>query len=41
LIVGYSEKRAKKDAYNRDKGIKRLEKEYKSSLITTVVLIIK
>ena len=28
LIVGYSEKRAKKDAYNRDKGLKRLEKEY-------------
>jgi transposase len=34
LIVGYSEKRAKKDAYNREKGIKRLEKEYKSGSIT-------
>ena len=34
LIVGYSEKRAKKDAHNRDKSIKRLEKEYKSGLIT-------
>ena len=34
LIVGYSEQRAKKDAYNREKGIKRLEKEYKSGTIT-------
>jgi transposase len=34
LIVGYSEKRAGKDAHNRDKGIKRLEKEYKSGSIT-------
>lgn len=34
LIVGYSEKRAKKDLYNREKGIKRLEKEYKSGSIT-------
>jgi transposase len=34
LIVGYSEKRAKKDRYNRDKGIKRLEKAYKSGKIT-------
>jgi transposase len=34
LIVGFSEKRAKKDAYNRQKGIKRLEKEYKSGSIT-------
>jgi len=34
LIVGYSEKRAKKDAYNRDKGLKRLEKEYKSGSVT-------
>jgi len=33
LIVGYSEKRAKKDAFNREKGIKRLEKEYKSGSI--------
>jgi transposase len=34
LIVGYSENRAKKDRYNREKGIKRLEKEYKSGTIT-------
>ena len=34
LIVGYSEKRAKKDAYSRQKGITRLEKEYQSGLIT-------
>jgi transposase len=34
LIVGYSEKRAKKDAFNRRKGIKRLEKEYQSGTIT-------
>lgn len=33
LIVGYSQNRAKKDKYNRDKGIKRLEKEYKSGSI--------
>lgn len=34
LILGYSEQRDKKDAYNREKGIKRLEKEYKSGSIT-------
>jgi transposase len=34
LIVGYSQKRAKKDAYNRDKGLKRLEKEYESGSVT-------
>jgi transposase len=34
LIVGYSENRAKKDQYNRDKGVKRLEKAYKSGKIT-------
>lgn len=34
LILGYSAKRAKKDVYNREKGIKRLEKEYKSGSIT-------
>jgi transposase len=34
LIVGYSESRAKKDCNNREKGIKRLEKEYKSGSIT-------
>ncbi len=34
LIVGYSSKRAKKDKYNRDKGIKRLEAAYKSGKVT-------
>lgn len=34
LIVGYSSKRAKKDKYNRDKGIKRLESAYKSGKVT-------
>jgi transposase len=34
LIVGYSEHRAKRDAYNRNKGIKRLEKEYEGGSIT-------
>ena len=34
LIVSYSDKRAKKDAYNRDRGIARLRKAYKSGCIT-------
>lgn len=34
IIVGYSESRAKKDKYNRDKGVKRLQKAYKSGNIT-------
>ncbi|MDR0834213.1 MAG: IS1634 family transposase, partial [Candidatus Symbiothrix sp.] len=34
LILGYSERRAKKDAFNREKGIKRLEKEYKTGTVT-------
>ncbi len=34
LILGYSEKRRKKDAHNRDKGVKRLEKEYGKGLVT-------
>lgn len=34
LIVGYSEKRAKKDEHNREKGIKRLKKAFKSGKIT-------
>jgi len=34
LIVGYSQKRAGKDKHNREKGIKRLEKAYKSGKIT-------
>jgi len=34
LIIGYSEQRAKKDEYNRNKGIKRLEKTYQTATIT-------
>ncbi len=34
LIVGYSESRAKKDRYNRVKGVKRLRTAYKSGTIT-------
>jgi transposase len=34
LILGYCEQRAKKDAYNREKGLKRLEKEYKNGIVT-------
>lgn len=34
LIVGYSVNRAKKDRYNREKGVKRLEKAYRSGNIT-------
>ena len=34
LIVGYSDNRAKKDKYNREKGIKRLKSSYKSGKIT-------
>jgi transposase len=34
LIIGYSEKRAKKDKYNRDKGVRRLQRVYKSGMIT-------
>jgi transposase len=34
LIVGYSAERAKKDRYNRDKGVKRLKAAYKSGTIT-------
>jgi len=34
LIIGYSEKRAKNDKYNRDKGVKRLKTAYKSGMIT-------
>jgi len=34
LIVGYSDNRAKKDKHNREKGVKRLEKAYRSGNIT-------
>ena len=34
MIVGYSDNRAKKDRYNREKGIKRLEKQYTTDTLT-------
>jgi transposase len=34
LIVGYSDNRAEKDRHNREKGVKRLEKAYRSGNIT-------
>ncbi|MDR0318509.1 MAG: IS1634 family transposase [Nitrososphaerota archaeon] len=34
LIIGYSHNRAKKDQYNREKGVKRLKTAYKSGIIT-------
>lgn len=34
LVVNYSGKRAKKDAYNRERGIARLKKAYKSGHLT-------
>jgi len=34
LIIGYSDIRAKKDRYNREKGVQRLQKAYKSGNIT-------
>ena len=34
LLVGYTEKRARKDAYNREKGIRRLEKAYNRGTLT-------
>lgn len=34
LLVGYTEDRAKKDAYNREKGIRRLEKAYRRGILT-------
>jgi transposase len=34
LIIGYSAQRAKKDARNREKGVKRLEKAYRTGTIT-------
>lgn len=34
LLIGYTEDRAKKDAYNRDKGLRRLEKLYKRGTLT-------
>lgn len=34
LIVGYSEQRARKDAYNRNRGVERLRKAYRSGRVT-------
>lgn len=34
LLVGYTEDRARKDAYNREKGIRRLEKAYRRGTLT-------
>jgi len=34
LIVGYSDNRAKKDRHNREKGVRRLKKAYRSGNIT-------
>ena len=34
LLVGYTDDRAKKDAYNREKGIRRLERAYKHGALT-------
>lgn len=34
LIVSYSDKRADKDRFNRDRGVKRLQQSYKSGKIT-------
>ena len=34
LIVSYSESRAKKDAYNRERGVERLKKAFKSGRLT-------
>jgi len=34
LVLGYSTQRAKKDAYNREKGIERLRKCYQSGVLT-------
>lgn len=34
LLVGYTEARARKDAYNREKGIRRLEKAFHNGTLT-------
>ena len=34
LLVGYTDGRARKDAYNREKGIRRLEKAYRRGTLT-------
>ncbi len=45
LLVGYTDDHAKKDAYNREKGIRRLEKAYEfftlhSSFFTYLLLVL-
>lgn len=34
LLVGYTDGRARKDAYNREKGVRRLEKAYRRGTLT-------
>ena len=34
LIVGYSDDRARKDRYNREKGVRRLEREFRTGTLT-------
>lgn len=34
LLVGYTDDRARKDAYNREKGVRRLEKAYRRGTLT-------
>jgi len=34
LIISYSDKRAKKDKHNRERGLQRLEKQIKSGKLT-------
>lgn len=34
LLVGYTENRARKDAYNREKGVRKLEKAYRSGRLS-------
>ena len=36
LIISYSDKRAKKDAHNRERGVKKLEKQIKSGKLTKI-----
>ena len=36
LVVSYSDKRVRKDAYNRDRGIARLRKAYRSGHIKKI-----
>ncbi len=36
LLVGYTADRARKDAYNREKGVRRLEKAYRRGTLTKV-----